>query len=358
MKSKIKIIEKYILKEIFYNFVLSLLAFNLVLMMERILKFSMLLSGVGASLWDFLGIIVLIQPQLFLLTIPMSLMSAVMFTYGRLNTDNELTILRTCGMSFLSVSRPVFFFGFICFTLSLFNSFYLGPKTAKELRLSITELITTKSPRAIKEGNFYTLFKDVVILVKKKPAADILNDIFIYDKRDPARSFTIFAREGIISVYGGTKIGFILKDGEVFLPEGLDLTKITFSSYNMILNLTPQISSQISELTPAEILARAQETEGEERIQVLLELHRRLALPLIVLVLSALAPAIAFASKKTGRLGELSLAMLVFITYYSGLIYFEKLARTGKLPHYVSGWLPLIILLTFTSVFFSRMTKR
>ncbi|QWR78272.1 LptF/LptG family permease [Candidatus Magnetomonas plexicatena] len=358
MELKVKLIEKYIVRELFNNFVLSLLAFNMVLMMERILKFSILLSGVGATLLDFAGIIVLIQPQLFLLTIPMSLMSAVLFTYGRLTSDNELTILRSSGMSFVSISRPVFALGILCFILSIFNSFYLGPETAKELRIKITELITTKSPRAIREGNFYSLFKDVVILVKKKPTEDTLNEIFIYDKRDPTRPGTIFAKEGKISVYGGTKIGFNLKEGEIYLPDQTDITKITFDNYNMILTMTHQVNSQISELTPFEVLSRAKETKGDERVQVFLEFHRRLALPLIVLILSALAPSISLLSKKTGRLGELSLAMVVFLLYYSSLIYFEKLARTGKLPHYVSGWLPLTALLIFTSIFFIKATRR
>ncbi len=354
----IKIIHKYFFRELLISFVLSVVAFNMILMMERVLKFSMLLSGVGASVFDFLKIILLVQPQLFLLTIPMSFMTAVLFTYGRLNTDNEIIVLKAAGVSFASLAVPVFFFGFLCFCASAFNSFYLGPETSKALRKDITSIIINKSPMAIKEGVFYTLFKNVVVLVREKPTDRSVKDVFIYDKRDNTRHWTIFAKEGSINVYGEGGIEFVLRNGEVFLPDNNSITKISFGSYNMIIKFNPEITSQISELTPMEVLRRTKETTGEERISVFLEFHRRLALPLLVLIISFFAPAFAMLSAQTGKLGGLSLAMAVFLAYYSMLIYFEKLARTGKIPHFAAGWIPFAILLLISIYVFKKENSR
>ncbi|MBF0459610.1 MAG: LptF/LptG family permease [Nitrospirae bacterium] len=355
---RFKIIHKYFFRELLISFVLSITAFNMILMMERILKFSMLLSGVGASAYDFLKIILLVQPQLFLLTIPMSLMTAVLFTYGRLNADNEIIVLKAVGVSFAALTRPVFFFGFLCFAASAFNSFYLGPATSKALRHNVTSIIINKSPMAIKEGVFYTLFKNVVVLVREKPSDRTMKGVFIYDKRDDKRHWTIFAKEGNINVYGEGGIEFVLKNGGVFLPDNNSITKIAFGSYNMMINFKPETNSQISELTPLEVLRRTKETTGEERIAVFLEFHRRLALPLLVLIISFFSPAFAMISVKTGKLGGLSLAMLVFLAYYSMLIYFEKLARTGSIPHVVAGWTPFLIMLICSVYFFREENSR
>ncbi|MBF0568628.1 MAG: LptF/LptG family permease [Nitrospirae bacterium] len=355
---RVKLIHKYFFRELLISFVLSITAFNMILMMERILKFSMLLSGVGASAYDFLKIILLVQPQLFLLTIPMSLMTSVLFTYGRLNADNEIVVLKAVGVSFAALTRPVFFFGFLCFCASAFNSFYLGPTTSTSLREDITSIIINKSPMAIKEGVFYTLFKNVVVLVREKPSDRTIKDVFIYDKRDDTRHWTIFAKEGSINVYGAGGIEFVLKNGEVFLPDNKSITKIAFGSYNMIIKFSPEITSQISELTPFEVLKRTRETTGEERISVFLEFHRRLTLPLLVLIMSFFAPAFAMISAKTGKLGGLSLAMLVFLAYYSMLIYFEKLARTGGISHVAAGWIPFVSLLIISIYFFRKENSR
>ncbi|MCG6553865.1 MAG: LptF/LptG family permease [Candidatus Magnetominusculus sp. LBB02] len=355
---RVKIIHRYFFRELLISFVLSITAFNMILMMERILKFSMLLSGVGASAFDFIKIIVLVQPQLFLLTIPMSLMTAVLFTYGRLNADNEIIVLKAAGVSFSALTKPVFFFGLLCFCASAFNSFYLGPTTSKALRQDITNIIINKSPMAIKEGVFYTLFKNVVVLVREKPTERTMKDVFIYDKRDAQRHWTIAAKDGAINVYGEGGIEFILTDGEVFLPDNNSITKIAFKSYNMIINFNPESNSQISELTPFEILRRTKVTVGEERISVFLEFHRRLALPLLVLIISFFSPAFAMLSAKTGKLGGLSLAMVVFLAYYSMLIYFEKLARAGTIPHVVAGWTSFVILLICSIYFFRKENAR
>ncbi|MBF0517187.1 MAG: LptF/LptG family permease, partial [Nitrospirae bacterium] len=349
---------RYFFRELLVSFFLSMTAFNMILMMERILKFSMLLSGVGASAYDFLKIILLVQPQLFALTIPMSLMTAVLFTYGRLNADNEIIVLKSAGVSFAALAKPVFFFGFLCFCASAFNSFYLGPATSTSLRKNVTNIIINKSPMAIKEGVFYTLFKNVVVLVREKPSERAIKDVFIYDKRDENRHWTIFAKEGNINVYGEGGIEFVLRNGEVFLPDNETVTKIAFGSYNMIIKFNPEITSQISELTPFEVLKRTKETSGEERISVFLEFHRRLALPLLVLVISFFAPAFAMLSAKTGKLGGLSLAMLVFLAYYSMLIYFEKLARSGGISHIAAGWIPFSVLLIISVYVFRRENTR
>ncbi|MDP2167293.1 MAG: LptF/LptG family permease, partial [Thermodesulfovibrionales bacterium] len=73
----LKTIERSILRELFLTFLIGLVSFNFILMMEKLLKLTRLLSSVGASLLDMLKIIALIQPALFIATTPLSLLIAV-----------------------------------------------------------------------------------------------------------------------------------------------------------------------------------------------------------------------------------------------------------------------------------------
>jgi len=63
------------------------------------------------------------------------------------------------------------------------------------LREKITNILVTRAPLAIEEGIFNTSFKDMVILVKEKPAPNLLSGIFIVDERKKAESKIIVARE-------------------------------------------------------------------------------------------------------------------------------------------------------------------
>ncbi len=104
-------IQKSIFREIFIVLPIIVLCLNFVLMMEQVLKFSVVLSGVGSFFTDFLKIILLIQPQLLILTLPMSFLLALLLTYGRMNMDSEIVVMRAVGMSMGQISFPAVIVG-------------------------------------------------------------------------------------------------------------------------------------------------------------------------------------------------------------------------------------------------------
>lgn len=147
-----KIIHKSILKELILTFILSLASLNFILMMEKLLRLSRFLSGVGTSILDMGKLILFLQPQLFLLTIPMSFLLSTLLVYGRLNVDNELVILRMSGMNFKGISLPVAVLGMLCFLLNVAVSFYIGPKSGIKLRDEIADIIRTRTPSQSMKG--------------------------------------------------------------------------------------------------------------------------------------------------------------------------------------------------------------
>jgi lipopolysaccharide export system permease protein len=189
-----KIIHRSILKELSFTFIISLACLNFILMMEKLLRLTRFLSGVGTSMTDMAKLILFIQPQLFLLTIPMSLLLSTLLVYGRLNVDNELVILRSSGMDFRGISRPVVVLGFICFLLNIAVSFYIGPRSSVALREEITNIIRVRTPLAIEEGRFNTYFKNTLIIVKEKVSDNELRGIFIYDSKNKQEPRVVMAR--------------------------------------------------------------------------------------------------------------------------------------------------------------------
>ena len=72
------ILHRSILRELLISFLLSVVFLNFTLMMEKLLRLSRLLSSVGASPLDIAQIIFYLQPQLFILTIPMAMLLSVL----------------------------------------------------------------------------------------------------------------------------------------------------------------------------------------------------------------------------------------------------------------------------------------
>lgn len=351
------LIHRSILKELLSSFLLSILFLNSTLMMEKLLKLSRILSVVGASIADITQIILYLQPQMLILTIPMAMLLSVLLTYGRMNADNELIILRSSGMSFRSLSLPVVYLGLACFVISLAMSFYLSPKGSSLLGGKVTEILITRAPMTIEEGIFNTAFKDIIILVKEKPAPDRLSGIFIVDERKKEEQKVIVAKEGNI-VPENESLSFSLSSGHIYITKKEIFTDIAFSKYHFKLNpFVKSAEKKNRELTPLELLKAAKEAP-DKKIQFLLEFHRRLSMPAICFVLILLGPALSLMAGKTGRLGGLTVGLLVFVVYYTLLLYGENLARSGKLPHIAGAWMSFVILGVFSLFIFERVNKK
>ncbi|HXX58306.1 MAG TPA: LptF/LptG family permease [Thermodesulfovibrionales bacterium] len=342
---RLKIIERALLKELTVTFLMSLLSLNFFLLMEKVLRLSRLLSGVGASLADMARILFYIQPQLMLLTIPMSLLLSALLTYGRMNADSELTALRAAGMPFRDICRPLFVLGTGCFLFGLLISFSISPLSASKLRDALIKIIMQRAPLAIEAGIFNTSFKDIVILVRDKPEPDRMRGIFIYDRRDKKEPKALTAREGRIYADSENNLSLFLKDGFVHIAKGEGSLEIFFEGYKLSLNLMAEgPMRKNAEMTPGELLREAAGKDRRDRISLLLEFHRRLSLPVLCFFLMFLGPPLALISGKSGRLGGLTIGLAVFTVFYIILVYAENTVRSGILPHYVGAWIPIALL--------------
>jgi lipopolysaccharide export system permease protein len=354
-----KIIHRSILKELSLTFVISLACLNFILMMEKLLRLTRFLSGVGTSMTDMVKLILFIQPQLFLLTIPMSLLLSVLLVYGRLNIDNELVILRSSGMDFAGISRPVFILGFICFLLNIAVSFYIGPRSSIALREHITNIIRVRTPLAIEEGRFNTYFKNTLIIVREKVSDNELRGIFIYDSKNKQEPRVVMAKEGKIFQQEGLNIDFLLKDGYINMTSGDSMTELFFKKYNLMLRLEAGVPDRKNaELTPPELADKIGKADRHQALSLYLELDRRLSLPFLCIVLIFFGPSLSLLAGKSGKLGGLTLGLAVFTAYYMLLIYGENLVRAGKIPHYIGAWVPTLVLGIFALYMFRRERAR
>jgi lipopolysaccharide export system permease protein len=351
------LIQRAILKELIISFVLAVFFLNFALMTEKLMRLSRLLSGIGASFFDMTQIILNIQPQILIFTIPMALLLSCLLTYGRMTTDNELIILRSSGLSFKDISIPSIALGIGCFVISVIINFYFSPYTSAVLRAKISEIITKRAPMAIEEGIFNTDFKGLVILVREKPSPQSLEEIFIIDDRDRAEQKIIFSKKGKI-VFEKDVLIFSLINGRIYIPKKDSLTEISFDKYYFKLNPIMELpGKKKSEMTPSELLKESKRAQKDKN-SFLIEFHRRLSMPALCIIIMLLGPPLSLIAGRSGKLGGLTIGLLFFMIYYILLLYGESLAKTGKVPVFIGAWLAYILLAIITIFIFLRVNNR
>jgi len=354
-----KTIHISIFKELVLVFLLGLLAFNFVLVTERMLKLTRAMGSMGASFSDMALIILYLQPMVAVLTTPLAMLIGVLVTFGRLNADNEIVILRSSGMSFFEISRPAFLLGFACFAATAALSFSVAPVGAAKTRTALAEMTARRAPLAIEEGIFNTSFRDLVIFVSRKTGAETMEGIFIHDDRKKERPVILYAARGRLSSTGGELVSLELGDGHIYVVRGDSITDLAFGRYRLEVAFASESPARkIEELSPVELYLGSRTEDPNARVKLLLELHRRLSLPSLCLILALLGPPLALMAGKTGRLGGLTLGIVVFAAYYSALMYGEKLAFSGAVPHYAGAWAPALALLALSLWLFLREAKR
>jgi len=309
---------------------------------------------------DMVKILLLLQPQITVLTAPIAFLMAVLLTYGRMGADSELIIMRTSGMSFRKICAPVFMFGLGCFVLALIMSIYVAPLGAKRLRETVSGIIMSRAPLAIEEGIFNTSFKGVVLYVNKKTKDGELKDIFIYDDRRSEEPAVLLAKSGRIETQGGMSISFDLHNGRIHMAGKNGTTELSFGRYLLSFPITISDSPlrTLPELTPMTLWQKAYQETGKERTRVLLELHRRFSLPFLCLILMVMGPPLSLMAGKGGKLGGLAIGIAVFALYYVGVVYTEGLTMADKIPHWAGAWTPAIVFSLASLMIFKKVSSR
>src|SRR5438045_1349639 len=98
----------YIFFEMIPSLILGVMVFIFILLMAQALRYTefVLIHGVGIGV---VGQIIMYLSISFLpALLPMSLLFAVIMTYGRLSNDSEIVALKASGMSMLTITAPAF----------------------------------------------------------------------------------------------------------------------------------------------------------------------------------------------------------------------------------------------------------
>lgn len=348
------LIHRTITKELIISFVVPLFGLNIILMMEKILKLSRILTGIGATVLDFFKIIILIQPALLLFTIPLAFFVSVLVTYGRMNMDNEIVALRSSGMTFGVLYRPVFLLSVVLLLISLAVSIYIMPRSHSRLRETMNSLLKQRIVMAIEPGVFYDSFKGFMILARGKKPDGEYRGIFLYDESDKKENKMIYARSGKIITDDEMKTYFRLVDGLAHIVKGTTSTVIKFREYTLNLSVEDELMGRKkNDMTIRELYENAHNKSNRKRMDYYIELHRRFSFPLLLLVFAILAPPLSLISGRSGRVSGLFMGLSVFTLYYMVLLYFENLVRTNRLNH-LFCWMPLLILLMVSVVMYKR----
>lgn len=361
-----RILTRYILKEVLSHALLGGVLFTFVLFMRDLPHLLELVVRNSSSLGVVAEIFVLMLPNMFTVTIPMAVLVGILLGLSRLAADSEITAMRASGIGvwrFVGVVAIVSFAGWFA---GMANTLYLAPKASEtSLRLE-SDLLNAQASYEVQPRVFNEEFKNYVFYVQDVRAgsgATNWRQIFLADLSDggapkitTGASATVVNRKGegsIMRLRDGTE--HELGDNQ---PDQYNVS--TFAQTDLPLLLTSQSDQRITRadapmlaMSNSELRARGSGPKGRP---YQIELQKRFAFPAACLVLMLVGVPLGISSKRGGKGAGFVLTIILVFVYYFLSSTGTALARQNKLPVVVGVWLVNVLFATFGVVLLRQMS--
>jgi len=167
-----------------------------------------------------------VSASLIPLALPLAILLSSLMTFGNLSEKNELTALKSSGLSLYRIIRPLFFVVLVISFATFYFANYVIPVANLKWHSLIYDIQNTKIATLLTPGVYTKEFDGFAIKVKEEKDS-IYYDITIHDHTQPTQLRTVKAKEArVYKSVNGQYLFFKLENGNIF--EELDIQNPNF----------------------------------------------------------------------------------------------------------------------------------
>lgn len=189
----------YILRAHILPFIFSVITLFGILLLQFLMKFADRLVGKGLDTWLIIQLIVLNLSWMLVLVVPMAVLGSTLMAFGNLSQNNEITVLKSSGVSiYRIIAAPLFVSIIIAYLLFLFNDKLL-PDANHQARILMSDISHKKPTLSLVPGFFSQEVSNYAILVRSiNESSNELSQVTIYDYTNPSKVNVVTAKKGKI----------------------------------------------------------------------------------------------------------------------------------------------------------------
>lgn len=366
-----KILRRYLLRELLAPFLLSLLFFTFIFLAGNLVKMADLLLNKGVSLWDILKLLLFLIPSLLSFIIPTSVLASILLVFGRLSQNNEITAMRASGLSIFSVMLPVLMVSFMLSMATLFLTDQVQSDAEFASRQMIKELVFKHPMAYLESGKFIKDFQDYIIHTQRIEG-NRLYGVTIYQPQENQKTTrTIMAEWGEITsspeeralkikLYNGTSDEPNPDDPNVFY-------KLNFQTFEL-----PPIP--LKKEDPGKIRKKTRELRLDELIYNLrynpevlqneeaqrehkAAFHKKIAFSFATFIFTLIGLPLAIMSRRGEPVISFAFSMGMVAIYYVLFIWGRALAVENNVPPFIAIWFPNVLLIALGILLTKRVME-
>jgi LPS export ABC transporter permease LptG/LPS export ABC transporter permease LptF len=283
---------------------------------------------------------------------PLSMLLAVLVTFGLLQRSNEITAIKATGISLYRIVTPVLIAAaIIAGVLFLSDQFYL-PYTNKR-QDALRNRIKGKPPQTYLRPDRKWIFgqhSDIYYYQFFDPDRDVFGGVSVF-QFDP-RTFQITRRITAERAHWSDRFArWVYEQGWERRLTGPAIESYQRFDVATFPELTEQPAyfkkevKQSSEMNYAELRSYIHDLQqsGFDVVRLRVQLEKKLAYPLITLVMAVLAIPFALSAGKRGALAGVATAIGIGVVYWTISGLFEAMGNLSQLPPALAAWSPDLV---------------
>jgi LPS export ABC transporter permease LptG/LPS export ABC transporter permease LptF len=346
-----RILTRYILKEISSHSLLGLVVFTFVIFMHHLGHLLELVVRHSLPISEMVTLFALPIPSILVLTVPMAVLVGTLIGLSRMAADGEVIAARASGIGLSQFVWPVLLFAFVGWALTLGMSLFLSPQAARRLNRMETGLKASQVPYEIQPRVFIEQFPNLLLYLEDVTGSRARwRRVFIADTTQRDQVKVTLAESGLlVNEAANDRLVIHLAQGmthEVDPQNPLQYSVVSFTDTDIPVPLdqgsTPTAERLLPPLLSLQDLIK-QTHSPRERQAALVEIHYRFALPVASLVLALVGTSLGLSTRKGGKAVGLIVTMVLVFIYYIIMAFGWSLAKQGRLPPLIGLWLANVI---------------
>ena len=344
-----QLIDTYVLSSFLKYFTLWLASF---VAMAQVYNFFELLGDIVAHhipLSRVFTYLFFLAPKLIYDLLPISVLVAILVTFGILTKNNEVTAFKACGVSLYRLAAPVMVVSALAGAALFAFDFYYVPQ-ANVKQDALRNEIKGKAPQTYLRPDRKWIFGNGSRIFYYRvfdKDENVMGGVSVYEL-DP-KTFHLMRWISADRAQWQPGInGWIFQNG--WVRDFHDMTRVDFKRYQAMTfpELTEGPSWFLKEVVldtqmnfiDLERYIRELQQSGFDTVKLQVRFYRKFSVPLFALIMAMLAVPFSFLVGNHGAMAGIGMSLGVMIAYEGISVLFEKMGDVGQLPPALAAWSP------------------
>ncbi len=342
---KIKKLDKYLVKQFLFTFLFALMAFILIFVIIDLMEHLDDFIDHSATVKIVLIYYLVFIPEIIRLMIPVAVLLASLFVTGRLASHNEITAIKSSGISLYRYLVPFLVTAFFISLIAVYFGGFAVPLANKK-KLYIEQKYLGKRLNSSGVNIFFQDAPDRIVTIAYYDVnTGIANNVGIQEFNPDNLTELKERIDAMRMFYDSNQKAWVLTNGvkRIFRNDSIQyysFGKLTVKNLNFKPKEILEKQKTPQELTLPELKRYAAERirTGNDPTRIEIEYHSRIAFAFAGLIVVLLGVPVSI-NKRTGSLAiQFGISLVVTFLYLVFMKIFQAMGKNGIFNPFLTAW--------------------